>query len=339
MNLKALRESIPAHCFQSDALTSLKYMVFDLALFSTSMLVYPWLIAGNGILAHFMYWNIYGFIGWCIFVIGHDCGHGSFSKSAVLNAVCGHVCHGALLVPFYPWARSHHMHHANHNHKEKDRSHPWPTDEEFSNFNLIMQTFLPTLIGPFFGFWAYLFIGLNPDGSHIIWFGRLYEGASWIQKLGCAISSAYVAGWICIMYHLTGSFINFWCMYGGIIVFTYFWLFMVTWFQHHDENTLVYKDEDWTFLKSAVQTVDRKLGYGLDAVHHNVSNCHVIHHLFFTSIPHYHLRKANDALQAYAVANNFKLKFVDHSLYPLKYVVDFLLMYPKFHMTKWSYGS
>ena len=32
-------------------------------------------------------------------VIGHDCGHGSFSASPALNAICGHLCHTVIMVP------------------------------------------------------------------------------------------------------------------------------------------------------------------------------------------------------------------------------------------------
>lgn len=323
---------IPAHCFTSNAAVSLAYMVFDLVLFSTCLWTYP---GENGhIFNYFVYWNIYGFLGWCIFVVGHDCGHGSFSSYKWLNAVCGHICHTILMVPFYPWARSHHKHHCYHNHKTEDRSHPWLTPDDFSRVTISMRKILPTVISPFVSFWVYLFVGMAPDGCHVVWFGQLYQGASKTQKFKAFISIACVFVWIYKVFQWTGSFVQFWMQYGFIISMTYFWLFMVTWFQHHDENTLVYDNNNWSFAKGALQTVDRKVGYGLDFIQHHITDCHAVHHVFFRSIPHYHLREATDALLDFK-----EIKRVDHSSYPLKYVVDFFSLYPKRHMTGWKWGK
>lgn len=330
------RKAIPSHCFRKSTSRSLAHMAFDLLLFSTSIWTYP---AGQGLLAHLLYWNVYGFLGWCIFVVGHDCGHGTFSHSKLLNAVCGHLCHGLLMVPFFPWARSHHQHHCYHNHKEKDRSYPWRTELEFETFPWIMWYLLPTAVGPFIGYWVYLFFGMSPDGCHIVWFGELYQGASNKEKLKCVLSTTVVLAWVYVVYLLTGSLVQFWLQYGFVIGATYLWLFMVTWFQHHDENTLVYDDDHWTFTKGALQTVDRTMGYGLDWLHHRITDCHIVHHMYFTGIPHYHLREATDALYAYADEKQVPLKRVDHSAYPFKFVVDFFKLYPRINILRWSYGK
>ena len=54
-------------------------------------------------IASLVFWNIAGFFMWCIFITGHDCGHSTFSDSDILNDVIGHLTHGSILVPFYPW--------------------------------------------------------------------------------------------------------------------------------------------------------------------------------------------------------------------------------------------
>ena len=45
-----------------------------------------------------LYWFLQGTMMWAIFVLGHDCGHGSFSKSWILNDIMGNFLHSIILV-------------------------------------------------------------------------------------------------------------------------------------------------------------------------------------------------------------------------------------------------
>jgi phytoene desaturase len=80
-------------------------------------------------------------------------------------------------------------------------------------------------------------------------------------------------------------------------IFNSWWLVSVTYLQHHDPETLVYGDEDWKFVNAAFETVDRTYGFGIDWLHHHITDGHVAHHLFFTKIPHYNLPKATVAIR------------------------------------------
>ena len=76
-----------------------------------------------------MYSVVAGFWLWTIFVVGHDCGHGTFCKSKLINTVLGNFFHSFVLAtPYQPWQMSHHRHHMYHNHVEKDYSHMWDGD-------------------------------------------------------------------------------------------------------------------------------------------------------------------------------------------------------------------
>jgi omega-6 fatty acid desaturase (delta-12 desaturase) len=48
-----------------------------------------------------------------IFIIQHDCGHGSFFKGRTANDLIGSVCGVLTLTPYYYWRKSHSIHHAN----------------------------------------------------------------------------------------------------------------------------------------------------------------------------------------------------------------------------------
>ena len=149
--LRELRASIPPECFVPDLGESMKYAALDLAalaacfgLLSPQVVEHPWLLP--------LYAPLTGTVMWMNFVVGHDCGHGSFSDNKWINAVVGHLTHTPLLVPFWPWAYSHKQHHRFHNHETKDMSHPWMTAEEYRSTNPIVRFLaLDHWIGAFLG--------------------------------------------------------------------------------------------------------------------------------------------------------------------------------------------
>ncbi len=48
-----------------------------------------------------------------VFIVQHDCGHGSFFASTRANAIVGRACSLITLTPFTNWARQHSLHHGN----------------------------------------------------------------------------------------------------------------------------------------------------------------------------------------------------------------------------------
>jgi omega-6 fatty acid desaturase (delta-12 desaturase) len=57
-----------------------------------------------------------------IFIIQHDCGHGSFFRSRPANSALGLVCSLVTLTPYASWRRQHVRHHANWNDLDRRRS-------------------------------------------------------------------------------------------------------------------------------------------------------------------------------------------------------------------------
>jgi len=70
--------------------------------------------------ATIIYWAAQGTFFFALFVLGHDCGHGSFSVYPLLNDVIGTISHGFLMVPYYQWKLSHRNHHMNTGNIDKD---------------------------------------------------------------------------------------------------------------------------------------------------------------------------------------------------------------------------
>ncbi len=94
--LSDLKNAIPEDLFQSSVAKSLFYFFFDIsiigALLGLAMYLDSWLF-------YPVYWFLQGTFFWALFVVGHDCGHGSFSEYKWVNSLVGHVAHTPILVP------------------------------------------------------------------------------------------------------------------------------------------------------------------------------------------------------------------------------------------------
>jgi acyl-lipid omega-6 desaturase (Delta-12 desaturase) len=54
-----------------------------------------------------------------VFIVQHDCGHGSFFASRRANALVGRLCSVLTLTPFANWSRQHGLHHADWNNLDR----------------------------------------------------------------------------------------------------------------------------------------------------------------------------------------------------------------------------
>lgn len=190
-----------------------------------------------------------------------------------------------------------------HNHIEKDYSYSWFTPDVIAkeidpmtlqlHKNKVIKFFLP-----FFGWFMYL-LGVR-DGNHFIPIKsqRLWQQTPRIESIKCLISTAVVGLFAAGNWFAFGrSWKNVAFYYLAPLVMFGWWLVTVTYLQHHHEDSVVYDNEDWQFMKAGFETVDRLYGFPIDHLHHHISDGHVIHHLFYTLIPHYNLPLATKALR------------------------------------------
>lgn len=192
-----------------------------------------------------------------------------------------------------------------HNHIEKDYSYGWftPDKQDTESFKFHKNSVLRALF-PFFAWFVYL--GGVDDGSHFIPFKdqKLWKNTPKVEYTKCLISAASVAFFAAANYLFYGSLQKMALYYGAPLVVFGWWLVCVTYLQHHHEDSVVYDDEDWKFLDATFETVDRKYGFGIDQLSHHITDGHVVHHLFYTLIPHYNLPVATQALQKFLKENN-----------------------------------
>jgi acyl-lipid omega-3 desaturase len=287
--LQDLRAAIPAHCFEPSTGRSIAYFLLDIGIIAGLYVIAYRL---NSWLFFPIFWLLQGTMFWALFVVGHDCGHGSFSRFKWLNHLIGHLCHTPILVPYHGWRISHRTHHANTGNIDTDES--WyPIAESQYNqmtwYEKLFRFYLPLIAYP-----LYLFKrSTGRQGSHFLPNSPLFRPS---EKRDVLTSSALWALMVCLLAGLTYQLgwvflIKYYAM--PYLVFV-IWLDLVTFLHHTEPDIPWYRGEDWYFLKGALSTVDRSYGL-IDPIHHNIGT-HVAHHIFL-SMPHYHLRTATRAIK------------------------------------------
>ncbi|MCA8901163.1 MAG: fatty acid desaturase [Hyphomonas sp.] len=289
-----LKAAIPERCFRPDTARSFAYLAFDAAVIAGAYWglsqVSAWYLEAALIF-------LIGTMLWSVFVIGHDAGHGAFSRSRMVNTLVGLATHGPLLVPYRGWQRSHAMHHMKTGHfREEEVFRPCRAEEDWLARKVLFRSGIFLLIG-----WPMYKLGFRNlttydpvHGSHWLPVSDLYAShvkASWFASL--AANLAFLA-----LYIFLGVKFG-WVFALKYIVAPYFiyaaWLTFVTYMQHVAPEVPVYDAQDWTSLKGALATVDRNYG-PFNWLTHHIGDQHLIHHIFPT-IPHYRLAEAMRAVE------------------------------------------
>ncbi|CAG8503236.1 16930_t:CDS:1 [Gigaspora margarita] len=295
-----IKKNIPAKYFSPSIKTSFKYVAWDLMTVAIIFATYL-MLDSIGSIPSFIkifvilpsYTFVQGTMFWAIFVLGHDCGHGSFSRYPWLNDVVGTFLHTLILVPYTPWKLSHRHHHKNTGNIDKDEVFfPLRKSEAYE----MTKGAESTKLIPYFGFgigWViYLFHGYGTRAtSHINPFDPLFakNRAGAITSITCVLLTLFV------LYNVSIHF-------GTLVVVKYYflpwtifasWLVITTFLHHHgaEENIKLpwFANDQWNYVVGNLSSVDRDYGI-LHDVTHSIGT-HQIHHLF-PAIPHYYLKEA-----------------------------------------------
>jgi len=292
--LADLRNAIPAQCWRKSTARSMAHLALDvtivIGLAAAAMAVNAWW-------SWPLYWAAQGTMFWALFVVGHDCGHQSFSNSRALNDFIGHLTHSSILVPYHGWRVSHRKHHGNHGHVENDESwHPTTKSqvEKMDKWGKLGRLKFPA---PLFAYPFYLF-NRSPgkEGSHFDPDCDLFVPS---ERRMVLTTNAFLAGFACVLAACTAKlgvvamlglyFVPYWVFVA--------WLDVVTYLHHHgpsdaQEQMPWYRGEEWSYLRGGLTTIDRDFGV-FNKIQHDIGT-HVVHHLF-PQIPHYHLEEATAA--------------------------------------------
>jgi len=325
----AIRSSIPAHCFEHHLPTALGLLARDLAIvFCFGLMANSALRTEEMRLVDWAGWAIYayfqgsGFTG--LWVLAHECGHGGFSASKRINDTVGFILHSSLLVPYFSWQYSHAKHHSKTNHLVDGESHNPDTADDLSYMLGLDYYRLHDALGEdgfaVFQLIAHLLVGwpvyllTNATGGRRAYGGkpittnldhfRPRSGLfppQWADRI--AASTAGVLGVLACLVGLGRAF-------GGARVALLYvpaylvcngWLVLYTWLQHTHEDLAHYGDDEWSWVKGALSTIDRPYAdcFGFhDWMHHRIGSTHVFHHLFSAG-PCYHAVEATRHLRAF----------------------------------------
>jgi acyl-lipid omega-6 desaturase (Delta-12 desaturase) len=224
-----------------------------------------------------------------IFIIFHDCGHGSYFKSGVANDLTGFLAGILTFTPYYHWRWEHNIHHATAGHLDKRGvGDIWTlTVQEYLEasrwhkfaYRLARNPFVLFVVAP-----LYLFLlrqrfpsgNSNARERHSVW-------AMNAALAAMVVSLSLVFGWkTYLLIQLIILMVG-----GGAGV----WLFYV---QHQFEGAYWERDQDWDFTAAALKGSSfYKLPKVLQWFSGNIG-FHHIHHLS-ARIPNYHLERCHRA--------------------------------------------
>ena len=292
LSLAKVIKEIPRRAFEKPVHKSMAYVVHDALLF-----VLCWLV-----IAYNPFWLIdlafavlMGYVLTGIFVLGHDCGHRSFSNSVKLNNAMGEVLTGICLWPFQVWRISHDYHHMNTHHVKKEIAWKPLTVDDYLSLKPIEKFFYrhtrKTLF--FLGSWLFTLFHIKYAilGDKYIFKPETRPLVMKSIKITGAITAAYL-----IAAYLTAG------LYGILMLFVIpqfvfqFWLSFFTYFHHTHPEIEVMSDEEWNPVKAQLEsTVHMRFHPVVDWLTHDIS-WHVPHHVC-SGIPHYNLRIAHKALK------------------------------------------
>jgi acyl-lipid omega-6 desaturase (Delta-12 desaturase) len=227
-------------------------------------------------------------LGGRIFIIQHDCGHKSFTRSRNTNNIIGTICSTLTCIPFNYWAANHDYHHAHNGQLEVSDVGDVQcyTAKEYANLSIPAKIRYRIYRSPFYLFTigGFMYVALHNrfaflrEGA----FEKVWKTVKWSNFLFIAVYA--ILGFVMGKSFFVVQGINL--AFFGIYALWFFYI------QHQYENIYKAPKENWNYVISAVKG---STYYDLPAIGHWLTGnigFHHIHHLSPT-IPNYNLQACN----------------------------------------------
>ncbi|MCK0472000.1 fatty acid desaturase [Halalkalibacter sp. APA_J-10(15)] len=237
-----------------------------------------------------------------IFIIFHDCCHGSFLKNKKMNTLLGTITGIMTMFPFEKWKWEHSMHHASSGNLDKRGiGDMWVmTVDEYVNasfkerlaYRLYRNPLVMFGLGP-----AYLFLITNRINR---------KKARKKERLNLYVTNISIVLIYAFMIWLIGWQAFF--IIQGTVMFVSgmlgIWLFYI---QHQFEDSYFEDEQEWDYVKAAIDGSSYyKLPKVLQWITGNIGYHHV-HHLS-PRVPNYHLQTVHETVTPLQKATTVSIK-------------------------------
>jgi omega-6 fatty acid desaturase (delta-12 desaturase) len=286
LRLKDILQTLPKSVFQKDSrkawlavvanITCVSLGFLSIAYSPWYLLPFAWIFTGTALTGSF--------------VIGHDCGHRSFSNNNRINDFVGHMMFLPLFFPFHGWRIQHDYHHKHTNKHGVDNAWNPFTPDQFHSQSSTLRFIYTYVRGRF---WWLGSIG-HWITKHFDW--NEFEGK---QREQVRFSALFmIAGMAIILPTLIATtgivgFFKFWAL--PWLVY-HFWMSTFTIVHHTLPEIPFTPAENWHEAGAQLTgTVHCNYPKWVEALCFDI-NVHIPHHIS-TGIPWYNLRKAHAAIQ------------------------------------------
>jgi omega-6 fatty acid desaturase (delta-12 desaturase) len=305
IRLADIRAVIPSACFEQDAKVAWftiarVFVSFGLLSWARVALELRWGVAllwqlpALGGLWLLQGWSLLG-----MFVLGHDCGHRSFSRRPWVNKIVGHICMSPLANAFHTWVVTHDHHHAwtQRRGEEVDWASHLQTRAEFEQTT--WRTHPVVRLGYALPFGIFFWIVTNTVRRGVLVRQQIGETKWRRERSALLVSNLIMLSTMIAVYGGLFAWGGLWMVFKlyGIPAFiaNVFGALIIT-VQHANPSTLFYTDRGWSPLRAQlVSTFDVRFPRFIEWVWCDI-NIHIPHHIA-ASLPWYHLRAASLAIR------------------------------------------